>query len=215
MSRVRHALILAGGWAGHEPEKIAAVLATNLETAEFEVHISNDLSALDDAAGLLACDLIVPCWTMGSLTNEQTANLCAAVRAGTGLAGIHGGMGDAFRGNLDYEWMTGGHFVGHPHVGDYTVRRTTSSHEIMRDLPDEFPYTSEQYYMVIDPAIDVLAESIYTHEGRRIVMPVVWTKTWGSGRVFYCALGHAASEFERFPVMKEIVRRGFVWASRP
>lgn len=208
------ALIVHGGWPGHEPSQIADLLASSLREAGFAVELSDTLAVFDDAGKLASADLVVPCWTMGTLTPEQTANLCGAVRGGTGLAGVHGGMGDAFRGNLDYEWMTGGHFVGHPHVGDYAVRRTALAHEITAGLPDEFAYSSEQYYLLVDPGIEVLADTIYEHEGRRVTMPVVWIKQWGAGRVFYSALGHAVAEFERFPVMAEIVRRGLVWAAR-
>ncbi len=152
---------------------------------------------------------------MGQLSPEQSAGLQAAVRSGTGLAGIHGGMGDAFRGDLNYEWMVGGHFVGHPHVGPYTVRVTQPGDQIMAGIPREFTYESEQYYMLVDPAVRVLADADYTHEGHTCAMPVVWTRTWGSGRVFYSALGHAPTEFDRWPEVFEMSVRGLLWAARP
>jgi len=130
-----------------------------------------------------------------------------------GLGGTHGGMGDAFRGNLEYEWMVGGHFVGHPHVGDYRVRLTAVDHEIVAGMPSEFSYRSEQYYMMVDPGINVLAETLYLHEGRRCIMPVVWTRNWGRGRVFYSALGHRPQEFLDFPEVRQMTLRGLVWAA--
>ncbi|HNT36413.1 MAG TPA: ThuA domain-containing protein, partial [bacterium] len=45
------------------------------------------------------------------------------------------------------------------------------------------------------------------------VMPTVWKRKWGQGRVFYTALGHVAKDFE-VPQLKEIVKRGMIWASR-
>ena len=157
--------------------------------------------------------LIVPCWTMGALSLPQSQGLQAAVKAGVGLGGIHGGMGDAFRGNLDYEWMVGGHFVGHPYVGEYLVRVTDPASPITQALPEAFPYRSEQYYLLTDPGIHVLADTVYRHEEQEVVMPVAWTKRWGRGRVFYSALGHATAEFNEFPVALTLMVRGLRWAA--
>ena len=47
---------------------------------------------------------------------------------------------DAFRGNVEYQWMVGGQFVGHPHVGKYTVRLTglrTGELHFINDIPAE------------------------------------------------------------------------------
>jgi type 1 glutamine amidotransferase len=184
-----------------------------LEQAGWACTVATDLKVLEDAAATAAHDLIFPCWTMASLTEPQLKSLTSAVAAGTGLAGVHGGMGDAFRGALAYEWMTGGIFVGHPHVGPYSVRVTRPDHETMAGVPAEFPYNSEQYYMLVDPGVEVLADTAYLHEGRMCRMPVVWTKTWGAGRVFYCSLGHDPEEFVRHPHVHALVVRGMLWAA--
>jgi uncharacterized protein len=122
-------------------------------------------------------------------------------------------MGDAFRGDLDYEWMVGGHFAGHPHVGEYTVRITDSTHPITAGLPAQFAYRSEQYYMLMDPGVHVLAETDYVYEDRTVRMPVAWTKPWGRGRVFYCSLGHDPAEFTTYPAALELTVRGLRWAA--
>jgi type 1 glutamine amidotransferase len=210
----RNAFIFHGGWDGHEPGKVAALFRKELEKLHYAVDCQDSTKLLADAAAMAAYDLVIPCWTMGTLSPEETSGLSTAVRNGAGLAGVHGGMGDAFRGNIDFEWMVGGHFLGHPHVGDYTVRRTAIDHEITDGLPAELRYNSEQYYMMADPAITVLADTMYEHDGSHIAMPVVWTKTWGKGRVFYSSLGHALAEFKDYPAMLEMVIRGFVWATR-
>jgi len=44
------------------------------------------------------------------------------------------------------------------------------------------------------------------------VMPAVWTRPWGKGRVFACSLGHVAADFD-VPAAREIVRRGLLWAA--
>nr|MCU0793578.1 ThuA domain-containing protein [Opitutaceae bacterium] len=175
--------------------------------------VETSLDSLADVAKLKTFAAIFPCWTMGALTKEQSRGLREAVQSGVGLAGIHGGMGDAFRGDIDYEWMVGGHFVGHPHVGDYVVNLRSVSNPITAGLPASFAYRSEQYYLMVDPSIEVLAATTYRHEGRACEMPVAWVKTWGRGRVFYSALGHAPGEFTAFPEAKTLTVRGVKWAA--
>lgn len=210
---MKRALLFAGGWEGHQPQVFARLLAGHLRTAGVETVVEDSLACLDDAARLQTYDLLIPCWTMGQLSPEQTAALVGAVRNGTGLGGIHGGMGDAFRGNLDYEWMCGGHFAAHPHVGEYSVRIMPPAHPVTRGLPAEFTYQSEQYYLLVDPGVDVLAETDYRSEDRVVRMPVAWTKSWGRGRVFYSALGHDPAEFTRHPAALALTLQGLRWAA--
>jgi uncharacterized protein len=206
--------MIAGGWDGHQPEKIVHLFAEALTKRGFEIRIEQSLDCLTAIPDLASWDLIFPCWTMGQLTKEQSKALREAVRAGAGLGGIHGGMGDAFRGDLDYEWMVGGHFVGHPHVGDYTVRIADPFNPITAGLPATFAYQSEQYYMMVDPGIHSLADTVYSHDDQLVTMPVAWIKRWGAGRVFYCALGHKPEEFETFPAAMDLTMRGLLWAAR-
>ncbi len=206
-------LIFWGGWDGHQPEKMAILLAAELARHGLEPQIESTLDVLNDIEALKSYKLISPCWTMGQLTERQDKALQEAVKGGIALGGIHGGMGDAFRGNLEYEWMTGGHFVGHPHVGDYIVRIRDFADPITQGLPGTFPFRSEQYYMMVDPSIHVLADTEYIYEGRSVTMPVAWIKTWGKGRVFYSSLGHAPEEFAEFPEALTLTVRGMLWAA--
>ncbi|MDD5350340.1 MAG: ThuA domain-containing protein [Chthoniobacteraceae bacterium] len=206
-------LLFWGGWDGHQPEKIAQLLACELSRHGLEPQVESSLDCLNDPERLKTYQLIIPCWTMGQLSDAQGKALQEAVKSGVALGGIHGGMGDAFRGNLDYEWMCGGHFVGHPHVGDYTVRLKDFATPITQGLPGSFAYRSEQYYVMTDPAIQVLADTEYLHEGRFVTVPVAWVKTWGKGRVFYCSLGHAPEEFTQFPEALTLTVRGLLWAA--
>ncbi|MEO6846285.1 MAG: ThuA domain-containing protein [Chthoniobacterales bacterium] len=210
---MKSALILTGGWEGHQPSQLADRLTAELEPLGFKAVSQTSLEVLDDAEALRSWDIIIPNWTMGALTKEQSANFTGAVHGGVPLAGMHGGAGDAFRGDLNYEWMMGGHFVGHPHVGDYTVRFIDRVSPITAGLPAEFAYHSEQYYLLVDPGIEVLAETDYLYEGRVCRMPVAWTKQWGRGRIFYTALGHTPAEFDQFPVVLDLFLRGIRWAA--
>ncbi len=211
----KKALIFWGGWDGHTPKETAGVLADGLKDEGFSVRVVDNQKALQSEAALKKLDLIVPMWTMGALEGKAWPNINAAVRSGVGIAGVHGGAGDAFRGNVNYQWMIGGQFTGHPHVGKYAVKLTGKRSPITRGMPKSFRYESEQYYMLIDPAIDVLATTVYTkYEGKRCEMPVVWTKSWGKGKVFYSALGHRFEEFEKYPHVFEMTIRGFKWAAK-
>lgn len=210
---MKKALLVSGGWNGHHPEKIVRLFAGELNARGVVCDLETTLDVFADAERLKTYDLIFPCWTMGTLDKEQSAGLRAAVHGGVGLGGIHGGMGDAFRGDLDYEWMVGGHFVGHPHVGEYTVRITDFASPVTAGLPGSFAYQSEQYYLLVDPGVHVLADTAYAHEGRVVTMPVAWLKRWGAGRVFYSALGHEPDEFMRSPEALQLTVQGLLWAA--
>lgn len=212
----RKALIVWGGWAGHEPEQGAAIVAGMLRNEGFDVRIETTTQAFADPA-LSELSLIVPIFTMSKIEKTEAANLTAAVRGGVGLAGYHGGMCDAFRESVDYQFMCGGQWVAHPgNVIDFRVNVSKAADPVMAGIGD-FDYRSEQYYMHVDPSIDVLATTTFSGEHapwtKGVVMPVVWKHRHGEGRVFYSALGHVAREFE-VPQMKEILRRGMLWAAR-
>lgn len=207
------ALLVYGGWDGHEPEAVSKIFEKALQQRGASVERSDTLDAFLDVEKLLTLDLIVPHWTVGQITAEQWSGLDRAVRSGVGVAGVHGGMGDSMRGCLEFQWMAGGQFVGHPHVGDYEVYLTETAHPITASLPPRFSYRSEQYYQLVDPGVNVLAETLYEYDDHVVAMPCVWTKTWGKGRVFYSALGHAAAEFTAYPHVLEMTVRGMLWAA--
>lgn len=216
----KRALIFQGGWAGHQPAECAAFFAEQLAVRGFQVVVRDTLACLDDASQLAVFDLIVPLWTMGALTKEQEANLVAAVSAGTGLGGFHGGMGDAFRGNINYQWMVGGLFAAHPdNIKPHRVNLTAlgRADPIMAGFTD-FDVVTEQYYMLVDPRNEVLATTVHHSVSapwtNGVVMPVVWKKIHGAGRIFYSALGHQCAEFTAVPAQLEFTLRGMAWAAR-
>jgi len=214
---MKKALILSGGWDGHAPAQTSALMATLLREGGVETEISTSLDPLADRARLAALDLLVPNWTMGQLSPEQEAGLVAAVEGGLGLGGIHGGMGDAFRSSTAYQFVVGGQFVAHPdNHKDYLVRIARPDDPIVVGLAD-FTVHSEQYYLHVDPAITVLATTTFETASapwiNGTVMPVAWTRRYGKGRVFYQALGHGIAEFE-VPTVREITKRGLLWALR-
>jgi type 1 glutamine amidotransferase len=215
---MKKALIIYGGWDGHEPEQTSALLARHLQQRGMEVARTDKLEVLADAAKLKELDLIIPHWTMGQLTGEQETNLVAAIESGVGLGGVHGGMGDAFRSNTAYQFMVGGQFVAHPdNHKDYTVNLFAQSDDPVIAGLDDFKVHSEQYYMHVDPGNQVLATTIFHSQSapwvNGTVMPVVWKRRHGRGRVFYQSIGHNTKEFG-IPEVLEITLRGLLWATR-
>ena len=216
----KKALFVWGGWEGHEPKQCVDLFAPILEKEGFEVTISDTLDTYLETELMRAQDLIVQVYTMSTITPEQEKGLLETIKAGTGYAGWHGGMADAFRNNTEYQFMVGGQWVAHPgNIIDYTVSITSSDtvvDPIVAGLND-FAMHSEQYYMHIDPGNEVLATTTFSGEHCEwiagTVMPVVWKRRWGLGRVFYSALGHVRSDFD-VPEVTEIQRRGMLWATR-
>ncbi len=215
----KSALVVWGGYAPHQPKEVAELFRGMLAEDGFEVRVSDSLESFADADLLARLDLIVPCWTCGKLTPEQSNGVSEAVKRGVGLAGVHGGMGDAFRNDTTWQFMTGGQFVAHPGNDGtrYTVKPTAEKSPITDGI-GAFEVQSEQYYMHVDPALRVLMTTgVPVADGPHVgsgpcEMPVVWTKVWGEGRVFYNSLGHVAAVLETGPV-RTINRRGFLWAA--
>ncbi|MEM8855141.1 MAG: ThuA domain-containing protein [Pseudomonadota bacterium] len=230
------AMVFCGGWEGHRPEAFR-VWVEDLLTREGATVVCHDtLAPLADPAAMADVDLIVPVWSsarsahqpeFGTMTKAEEDGLIAAVAGGAGLAGWHGHMGDAFRDRPTYHFLIGGQFVAHPpgwpdnpvpsdDFVDYRVTVTQPTHPIMEGI-DSFDLHSEQYYMLVDPSNDVLATTTFSGEHlwwiEGTVMPVVWTRRWDKGRIFYASVGHTVEDLE-VPEVTEIVRRGMGWAAR-
>lgn len=217
----KSALIVWGGWDGHQPRQVAEIFQRVLREDGFAVEVADTLDAFRDGNRLAALSLIIPIWTMGQIRREQADPVFTAVREhGVGIAGCHGGMCDAFRENTEWQFMTGGQWVAHPGNDGvrYTVRIGPTASPITAGIGD-FEVASEQYYMHVDPAVKVLATTRFPvadgpHSPNGPVdMPVVWTKHYGKGRVFYNSLGHQANIVAAEPCLT-IMRRGFAWAAK-
>jgi len=213
----KRALIVWGGWEGHEPEAVTNIFAAVLRDNGYDVDVENTREVFLDAERLASTDLIIPNSSVEHITKDQVDGLLTAIRAGTGLGGWHGGMADAFRDQPEYQFAVGGQWVAHPgNVIDYTVQVTQQSDPIVAGI-DSFAMHSEQYFLHVDPSNEVLATTTFTGEHAPwidgTVMPVVWKRRYGAGKVFYCSLGHVAADFD-VTEAKEIVTRGLLWATR-
>ena len=64
MLNLRQALIVQGGWDGHEPVQISQTFAKVLHAEGFDVEISDTLDSFLDVEKLKKLHIIVPVWTL-------------------------------------------------------------------------------------------------------------------------------------------------------
>jgi type 1 glutamine amidotransferase len=224
------ALVVRGGWEGHRPVEATELFLPFLEAEGYEVRVSDRTDVYADADGMARTDLIVQCVTMSEIRPEEVRGLRAAVAAGTGFTGWHGGIADSFRASADYLQLVGGQFATHPskepgacaggpedNFLPHTIEITDRDHPITRGL-DDFALTTEQYWVLHDDLSDVLATT--THPAppwhpwhRPITSPAVWTRQWGEGRIVVSTPGHSLDVLEH-PSVRTIIERGMTWATR-
>ena len=210
------ALIVWGGWEGHKPKETAEVLRQILLPHGFDVIVTSDVAALG-AADIGTMDLVIPYLTDAEIEKQAALNLAAAVRAGTGLGGHHAAMATSFRRATDFHYLSGVQWVAHPgNIIDFTVDVAQPDDPVMAGI-GSFAYRSEQYYLHYDPSIDILATTTFSgaHDPATtgVVMPVVFKRQFGQGRIFYSALGHVPAELDH-TAARTILERGLLWATR-
>ncbi len=231
-SSSKNALIVRGGWDGHQPVEATDLFLPFLNASGYSVHIEGSPKVYADASYLETVDLIVQCTTMASIEKEELAGLCGAIEAGTGMVGWHGGIADSYRSSSDYLHLISGQFACHPgkHARDrvgaqsdnyvpYRVNMlpAAANHPITRGIGD-FDLVTEQYWVLSDDYIDVLATTTQAVRAwdpwtRPVTSPAIWTRQWGKGRIFVCTPGHRVEVLED-PNVRIIIERGMLWASR-
>ncbi len=211
---MKRALVVWGGLELHEPEAGALIVRDLLASEGFDVTVSAEYAILGTASDY---DLVVPQVTGGELDRDSSIRFCAAIEAGTGLAGFHHGLATSFPDNPRMRFLSGCTFATHP--GDiitYHVDPTAVADPIMLDIKS-FEHTSEQYYLHVDPTVEVLATTTFSGAHafwkKDVQMPVVYKSAYGHGRVFYTALGHKPAELSK-PEIRTILQRGLLWAAR-
>ena len=228
----RHALVVRGGWDGHQPVEATDLFIPHLEAHGFTVRVEGSPAPYADAAYMAGVDLVVQCMTMSSIAPEELAGLRAAIEAGTGMAGWHGGIADSYRDSSDYLHLVGGAFACHPgkapelrtgeQSDNYVPHRVTmlpaaADHPVTAGVGD-FDLVTEQYWVLADAYVDVLATTTQAVRAgdpwhREVTSPAIWTRRWGRGRVFVCTPGHRV-EVLQDPNVRTIIERGLLWAAR-
>ncbi|WP_433306867.1 ThuA domain-containing protein [Actinoplanes sp. CA-030573] len=226
------ALVVRGGWEGHEPVKATDMFLPFLERSGFAVRVEESPAIYASAADMAAVDLVVQCMTMSTIEKEEVAGLRAAVAAGTGFTGWHGGIADSYRASSDYLQLVGGQFATHPSkepgrcrgdASDNFLKYRVSLTELGRSHPitaglDDFELETEQYWVLHDDLIDVLATTTHPvapwHPWHRpITSPAIWTREWGRGRIVVTTPGHSLDVLENGNV-RTVIERGMLWATR-
>ncbi|MBL6684304.1 MAG: ThuA domain-containing protein [Flavobacteriaceae bacterium] len=212
----KNVLVVWGGWDDHQPEIFSNLIEEWLISQKANYKIFNGIEAYEDLDELMKYDLIIQSITMGELKGKAASNLLKAVRNGVGIAGAHGGLGDSFRDNTEYQFMIGGQWVSHP-GGKVDFEVNMIEDELTKGLND-FEIYSEQWYVHYDPNIDIIATTTFSGEVfdwiEGVVMPIAWKKKYDQGKVFYISVGHDPMEFKKHPDAWELMTRGFVWACR-
>jgi type 1 glutamine amidotransferase len=228
----RNALIVRGGWEGHAPVEATELFVPFLRGNGYAVRIEESTEVYADAAALAATDLIVQCVTMSQIEQPELDGLRGAVTAGTGLVGWHGGIADSFRSSSDYLQLIGGQFATHPSKEpgqcgggqeDNYLTHTVEMTDLGREHPitkgiDDFELLTEQYWVLHDDLIDVLATTTHPtrtwHPWHRpITSPAVWTRDWGKGRIVVATPGHSVDILQHESV-RTVIERGMLWATR-
>lgn len=231
-TRQRRAVVVRGGWDGHQPVEATDLFIPHLEENGFAVEVVDSPAPYADADLMAQTDLIVQCNTMSTIEPEQLTGLIAAVEAGTGFAGWHGGIADSYRNSSDYLHLVGGQFATHPgkeprerrgEQADNYVPHTVEVTELGRTHPimagiEEFSLVTEQYWVLADSYIDTLATTTqqvrpWDPWKRQVTSPAIWTRLWGDGKIFVSTPGHRVEVLED-PTVNAIIKRGLLWASR-
>lgn len=213
----KNILVIWGGWEGHQPEVYARKVSKWARSKGANVIISDSLGVYSNKEIMGKMDLILQHWTMGSITEEQSRGLIEAVKSGTGLVGCHGGIGDSFRNNPEYQYMVGGQWVAHPGGKiNYKVEIENTDDPIIQGIDDFEIFNTEKYYMHVDPNVKVLARTIFSGDHDEWIegatMPVVWKKIHKKGRVYYMSIGHNPEDFDH-PAVWTLLTRGIYWAA--
>lgn len=232
-SRTKRALIVRGGWDGHQPVETTDSFLPFLGEHGYEVRVEDETTVYTDPEYMAGVDVVIQTNTMNTIAGDELRGLIAAVKDGTGLAGWHGGIADSYRSSSDYLQLIGGQFACHPpkaapdglagEAADNFVRHTIdivperAAHPIVAGITD-FELTTEQYWVLSDDYNDVLATTTLAARDfdpwhRPVTCPAVWTRLWGEGRVFVSTPGHDLATVSDQNV-RTIIERGILWASR-
>ena len=99
----KNILVVYGGWEGHKPKLFAEKISSWLKEKKANVYVSDTTSIYDNTKLMEKLDLIIQHITMGEISENQIENLTKTIKDGVGLAGCHGGLGDSFRNDVDFQ----------------------------------------------------------------------------------------------------------------
>lgn len=164
----KNVLVVRGGWDGHQPIEATDLFIPFLKANGYSVDVEGSPRPYADAGYMRTVDLIVQCNTMATIEPAELEGLRAAIEAGSGMAGWHGGIADSYRNSSDYLHLIGGQFACHP--GKHPAQRSgeqsdnyvpyrvnmapqAAHHPITTGIGD-FDLVTEQYWVLWDDYIE-------------------------------------------------------------
>lgn len=177
------------------------------------------------------------------LTDQQRSGLLEFVRNGGGFVGVHAastmflpwpgfgkrqdheaGCGRTFAPWPQFNEMLGAEFVEHPYgVIEAPVIVDDPHFPATRFLPAKFNLRDEMYEFKnfsreqMDVVLRLDSGKLDLHRAgvadRTADWPLAWARSYGKGRVFYCALGHSRDTWD-IPDIQRIYFEALRWALR-
>ncbi len=201
------------------PAAEAALGAIGAASGLFQVELcrtADDVRTRLTPSGLASFDGVFFANTTGNLGIADMAAFLAWIAGGKAFLGAHSAS-DTYHDSPEYLAMLGGQFVTHGAIVEGDVRVEDATHPAVAHLAPRFRITDEWYrFRAAGPGRSVLLsfdrnppDGVGT-AGDPADLPLAWHKSFGSGRVFYTALGHRADVWDdpRFRThLLEAVRR--------
>lgn len=185
------------------------------ETGRFDISVSEDkeVFASPSLSDYQAVILSYGFWREADPSDEAKAGLLDYVKGGGNVVALH------FACSAFQEWQENGEMLGrvwkkgvggHGPYGEFTVNIKNAEHPITNGLED-FNTEDELYAKLTgDAEIEVLASAYSEWSGK--VEPIVFTKTYGKGRVLQNVLGHGLDSKQN-PSYQKLLCRGVEWAA--
>ncbi len=222
-------LILTGvnnhKWRETTPE-LRAILE---QTGRFEVRVNEEVRG-NTSLTFAPYDVLLLNYndmklTAGPWWDEKARNaMLDFVRKGKGLVSYHA-ANNAFWGWEKYDKMIGGTWrenASHSPYHTYTVKFVDLDSPITKGLSPTFTETDELYHgLTLQPNIHILATAYDDPHncgrngkgcGSGKDEPLIWTLSYGKGRVFQTALGHDVKAMQSLGFQMTLVR-GTEWAA--
>lgn len=190
----------------------------NLFRTEF-CRTAEEVAARLTPAGLAGVDAVFFANTTGNLGIADLPAFLEWIAGGKGFLGAHSAA-DTYHESPEYLAMLGGEFLTHGAVVEAEVRVDDAAHPAVAHLAPRFRMTDEWYrFRPAGSGLAMLlsfdrspADGVGT-AGEAVTLPVAWHKPFGSGRVFYTAMGHRA-EVWNDPRFRTHLREAVRWATR-
>ena len=137
-----------------------------------------------------------------TISQSALSKLDKFVQAGGGILALHAATA-SFKETIPYHDILGGRFIGHGNVAKIVAINQNS--QIFSGIPD-FSIRDELYIHEVNDQILVHFSS--KQESKEV--PIVWTYTYGKGKVCYALPGHTTGSMLNL-AYKKVLQRALEW----